>query len=354
MFEKLNPEITLVLDTRFPGGTSSAVARELIALSQFARVRVVGLHSRMFKGQDDNPKLKAVFEELGITPEYNPKTLTSDTIVVHNPSFLKFDDSLGTRFVCNRLIAVAHENFLRPNGKESFDVSKCLSLISKNSLARQTYLAPVSGYNRGTIENWLRTSNVNWQLTEFDWFNICDFEMCEPTSHPADRRGRHSRAGFEKFPNNETMRLLFPQSANYCGILGADSLLEDFQYPKHWNLYKFQEIPVSSFLEKIDFFVYFTHPNLQESFGRVIAEAISAGKMVITDPLTAQTFGSAVIAALPEDVEAIINRFTDDPPAYQNHVKNAQATLKRFSAEQFNSTIMNALSKPTEVAFDFM
>lgn len=308
----------------------------------------------MFKGQSDNPKLTAVFEELGITPIYNPKTITSDTIVVHNPSFLKFDSSLETRFVCNRLIAVAHENFLRPNGKEGFDVSKCLSLISQNTLAREFLLAPVSSYNRGTIENWLMISDANWRLTSFDWFNICDFEMCDPTPCPANRRGRHSRAGFEKFPDNAIMKQLFPQSANYCGILGADSLLADSQYPRHWNLYKFQEISVSSFLDKIDFFVYFTHPNLQESFGRVIAEAISAGKLVITDPLTAQTFGPAVIAAKPKDVDAIIRHFIDDPCAYQKHVTDAQTSLKRFSAEQFNSTIMNALSKPTEVAFDFM
>jgi len=350
----LKHEITLVLDTRFPGGTSSAVARELYALSEFARVRVVGIHSRMFKGNEDNPKLTAVFEELGITPEYNPKTITSETIVIHNPSFLKFNETLETQFVCNRLIAVAHENFLRPNGAESFDVSKCLSLISQTSLARQFFIAPVSGYNRGTVERWLKTSDANWHVTEFDWFNICDFEMCEPTSNPSDRRGRHSRAGFEKFPNNETMHLLFPQSAGYCGILGADSLIADSQHPKYWDLYKFQEIEVAKFLEKVDFFIYFTHPNLQESFGRVIAEAIAAGKMVITDALTAQTFGSAVSAALPKDVDAIIHGFIDDPQAYQIHVKNAQSTLNRFSAEHLNSAIINVLNRPIEVEFDFM
>ena len=308
----------------------------------------------MFKGQDDNPKLEAVFEELGITPEYNPKTLTSDTIVIHNPSFLKFNESLETRFVCNRLIAVTHENLLRPNGEEGFDVSKCLSLISENSLAREYLLAPVSGYNRRTVERWVENSKSNWGITKHDWFNICDFEICEPTSNPTDRRGRHSRAGFEKFPANETMQRLFPQTADYCGILGADSLIVDLQYPKHWDLYKFQEISVPAFMEKIDFFVYYTHPNLQESFGRVIAEAIAAGKMVITDSLTAQTFGSAVIASPPEGVDAIIRQFIDAPQAYQAHVKNAQATLERFSAGQFISTIESALRKPIEVEIDFM
>lgn len=325
-----------------------------MALSQFARVRVVGIHSRMFKGHNENPKLTAIFEQLGITPEYNPKVVTDDTIVLHNPSFLKFNEVLETQFVCNRFIAVTHENFLRPNGKEGFDVSKCLSLISKNTLARQFQLAPVSGYNRGTVAQWLRSSDTRWAETEFDWFNICDFEMCKPTSQPADRRGRHSRAGFEKFPNMETMQLLFPPNSDYCGILGADSLLIDEQYPTHWDLHKFQGISVSDFLEKIDFFVYYTHPNLQESFGRVIAEAIAAGKVVITDSLTAQTFGSAVIAASPEHVDGIIQQFVTDPAAYQTHVKSAQATLTQFSVEQFISQIENALDKPIEVEFDFM
>ena len=52
---------------------------------------------------------------------------------------------------------------------------------------------------------------------------------------------------------------------------------------------------VPDFLASIDFFVYFTHPLLRESFGRAIAEAIAAGKLVITDPETAGPFGPGVV-----------------------------------------------------------
>ena len=80
-------------------------------------------------------------------------------------------------------------------------------------------------------------------------------------------------------------------------ILGADTLLlETEDLPSHWQLLPFGAIKVADFLASIDFFVYFTHPLWRESFGRAIAEAIAAGKLVITDPATAEAFGPGVIA----------------------------------------------------------
>ncbi len=347
-------EITLVLDPRFPGGTSSAVARELHALARIARVKVVVLHSNMFKGTTNNPLLAAAFDDLDIVPAYNPATINSDIVVVHNPSFLKYNSTLGTKIICNRLITVAHENFLRPNGQDGFDVSGCLAMLENACLARQMLIAPVSGYNRDTISRWLARNGGVWKITGFDWFNICDFALTAPTSTPKDRRGRLSRAGFEKFPAPETLNILFPETADYCGILGADSLGTGPQSPAHWDLYKFREIPVETFLKKIDFFVYYTHPNLQESFGRVIAEAIAAGKPVITDSRTARTFGSAVISATPDKVGAIISRLVSDPTAYVAQVRAAQRSLSRFSPSRFTAQLDNFINTPHEVRFDFM
>ena len=58
---------------------------------------------------------------------------------------------------------------------------------------------------------------------------------------------------------------------------------------------RFGAMPVPDFLASIDFFVYFTHPLLREGFGRAIAEAIAAGKLVITDEETAEPFGPGVV-----------------------------------------------------------
>ena len=129
-----------------------------------------------------------------------------------------------------------------------------------------------------------------------DWPNICDQPFLAPTPTPRDRRGRHSRAGFEKFPPLAALRAQFPPQAERCAILGADTLLLDREsMPPHWQLLRFGAMPVPDFLASIDFFVYFTHPLWRESYGRAIAEAIAAGKLVITDAATAEPFGPGVV-----------------------------------------------------------
>jgi hypothetical protein len=202
----------------------------------------------------------------------------------------------------------------------------------------------VSGYNRQGVATWLERSRANWAQTPFDWFNICDFDHMDPTEAPRDRRGRLSRPGFEKFPALRVMEAHFPDWAECCRILGGDSFLLDPEtLPPHWEVLPFGSVPVAEFLKTIDFFVYFTHPAWRESFGRVIAEAICAGKVVITDPGTAATFGGAVVASDGTDVDEIIAAFLADPPAYGRFVRQAQARVEGFGSDCFASSVLAGL-----------
>ena len=152
--------------------------------------------------------------------------------------------------------------------------------------------------------------------------------MLEPSSRPRDRRGRHSRPGFEKFPALAALRAQFPPHAERCAILGADTLLLDSEgVPRHWQLLRFGAVPVADFLAGIDFFVYFTHPLWRESYGRVIAEAIAAGKLVITDEETAEPFGPGVVAATSKEVDRVIATHLNEPARYAAAVRRAQSDL---------------------------
>jgi hypothetical protein len=84
---------------------------------------------------------------------------------------------------------------------------------------------------------------------------------------------------------------------------------------------------VPDFLAAIDFFVYFTHPLWRESFGRAIAEAIAAGKLVITDPDTAEPFGPGVIATDGSDIDGIVAAHIAEPDRYAAAVRRAQHDL---------------------------
>lgn len=342
-------KLTLVLDPRFPGGTSSAVAQEILALAPFFDLSVVGLQTKHFRGTEANPKILAALEQVGLPFQWAGHSVAADVIVFHNPAALKFDTDLPTRFLAEQFYVVAHENFLRPNGTPGFDVAKTLNLLDAATIAQHLRIAPVSGYNRSTVEGWLtqlKSSDTPWQVTPFNWFNICDFAQQPPNPAPSDRRGRLSRVGYEKFPSRAIMEVLFPNTAIANVILGGDTLMNDrLPPPKHWEIHKFGALELPAFFEKLDFFVYYTHPELRESFGRVIPEAIAAGKMVITDPGTGQTFGPAVITASPEDASSIISHYCAQPRAYEAFVRKAQAWLTRFSSQTFAQQIQTELGK---------
>ena len=119
--------------------------------------------------------------------------------------------------------------------------------------------------------------------------------------------------------------------------------MDDPEAAPHWNLYRFREIPVGQFLSQIDFFVYFTNERWRESFGRVIAEAVAAGKLVLTDPDTASTFGKGVIGTTPQAASAHIADYIAKPLRYQRDVTDAQAGLARFSASAFRRAATDTL-----------
>lgn len=332
------PRVALVLDPRFPGGTSSAVAEEIAAIRPLVRPAIHAVSSHMFAGRGLSPALAAACDATGLEPVWDAPVIAADTVILHNPAFLKSDAALGRRIVARELIVVTHENFLRPGGAEGFDVAGCLDRIDRGTLALAKTLAPVSAHNRATVADWAARNGLRpgWSIAAEDWFNICEFPLSPPAETPRDRRGRHSRPGFEKFPPRRVLDLCFPPHAGANVILGAEVLMAGGA-PPHWQLYPFRSLDLARYFGMIDFMVYFTAPTWQESFGRVLAEGIAAGKVVISDPATAAGFGGAVIAARPEEVDGIVAGLVAAPERYGAHVRAAQATLARFSAEAFRT-----------------
>lgn len=337
--------VTLLVDSRFPGGTSAAVAAEIRALAGYVELEVVDLSTGMFPGREVNLRLVEALEDVGLPLRRDHQVVRGDTVVLHNPACLKFDAKLATRISCRTLVVVSHENFLRPDGGEGFDVAHCLEMIDTAAVCHRRLVAPISAPNRRGVEAWLGRRSLDWQVTPFDWSSICDMPQVPPTLQPLDRRGRHSRAGLEKFPEWHRMLVQFPRHAERCLILGGDILLDGPEVmPRHWEVKRFGALPVPRFLEQIDFFVYYTNPNWQESFGRVVAEAIAAGKVVITDAATAEPFGGAVVPADDEEVDGIIAAFVAAPERFRSFVEGAQNWLATYGPERFRRVVLPGLA----------
>jgi hypothetical protein len=340
--------IAYVIDPRFSGGTSAAVAAELREVSRAGRIRVHAIRSGMFGAQPVSPLIEAALADAGLPLIWDAPEIAADLVILHNPLFLKRDRALNTRIIARHLVVVTHENLLRPGGVEGFDAGHCLAVIDRASLALRKSLAPISAQNRTTVAAWLAGRPTSgWGILAEDWPNICDFAPLAPTPAPADRRGRHSRPGFEKFPGPAEMDLCFPAHARSNVILGADTFLKDGTSRPHWRMLPYRSMPVSEFMTHLDFMVYFTSPRWRESFGRVLAEGVAAGKVVISDPATAATFQGSVIGAQPAEVDAIIAGFLQTPARYRDHVLQAQALLGAFSAREFRRMFDRVLQTTT-------
>ena len=136
--------VALLVDPRFPGGTGSAVAAEIRALAPHVNLAVFRLATAMFPGRAVNPAIAGLWRSWACRSCREPPVVHADTIVLHNPTCLRFDSRLGPRLSAARIIVVTHENFLRPGGCEGFDVGHCLGLVAGRVAGGERLLAPVS------------------------------------------------------------------------------------------------------------------------------------------------------------------------------------------------------------------
>lgn len=329
--------VSYVVAGGFPGGTSSAVAAELRAIKGLVRPRLNILDCEMFPTGAIAPQLDDVARRERLEVAFNPRVVQDDVVILHNPSFLKRNTALDTRIIARHLIVVTHENFVRPGGAQPYDVDATMALLDASSVASRKSLAPIGAFNRAGVQDWLASAqgSGHWDCLDEDWFNIFDMTPIAPTKTPSDRRGRVSRAGAEKFPQIDTLDQIFPPEADANIILGGDHLEGFAKARPHWTIHPFRSRPVADVLAEIDFFIYFAAPTWRESFGRVIAEAIEAGKLVMTDPETAKPFGAGVLGLSPEAVSPSIASFIAAPDTYVEHVLKAQNDLNRYAPEAF-------------------
>jgi glycosyltransferase involved in cell wall biosynthesis len=174
------------------------------------------------------------------------------------------------------------------------------------------------------------------QLAEADWVNIINVNEWRRASRPNNdviRIGRHSRDQYVKWPvERETLLAIYPTSEKYqIDVLGGAKAVEHVlgDLPSNWHVRDFGDVHPREFLADLDVFVYYTHPEWVEAFGRVIFEAMAVGVPVIIPPNYQELFGEAAIYAEPNEVTRKIDQLMEDREAYQAQVERAQAYVEK-------------------------
>ena len=139
-----------------------------------------------------------------------------------------------------------------------------------------------------------------------------------------------------KWPaDRKTLLSAYPGTDKYeVYVMGGAKVPEAIlgRLPTNWTVLPFDSLPPKDYLAGLDVFVYFTHPDWVESFGRVIIEAMAAGVPVIVPPIYLPLFGDAALYTEPEGVLEHVDRLIEDPAYYEGRVGHALAYVdKKFS-----------------------
>ena len=205
--------VALLVDARFPGGTGSAVAAEIRALAPRVELAVFGARDRDVPRTDRRTQRSPrALEEVGPAasaraaggsrrhhrpaqsdlPEVRRSARTAAQRGPHR-------SSSPTRTSCG------------PAGARA-STSAIASASSPRGSPGARSFSPRSRRPTGqSVAAWLGADTRDRAGASLgdDWPNICDQPFLAPTPAPRDRRGRHSRPGFEKFPPLAALRAQF-------------------------------------------------------------------------------------------------------------------------------------------------
>ncbi|MDG5786698.1 glycosyltransferase [Evansella sp. AB-P1] len=168
-------------------------------------------------------------------------------------------------------------------------------------------------------------------LSKEDWSNIIDLDEWKRSKRREKsakiRIGRHSRDHEVKWPERKNDFLsIYPDSEEFqIYILGGAVTPRRIvgRTPNNWCVYEFGELHPKEFLAELDVFVYYTHSDWVESFGRVIIEAMAVGVPVVLPHSYSDLFEEAAIYAEIHEVKDKILMLMNDPQMYDNQVQRA-------------------------------
>lgn len=285
-----------------------------------------------------NPKVRNLIDGDAVQMLVYGEKVSCDVLILRHPPILQEWQKYIPDIVANHVRVIVNQPPKREyseNGETLYEIPRCAEHLEAYVGKRGKWY-PIGPSIRQTLNNHHEDELNTIHLTNEDWLNIIDVAEWRRERRPRNERiqvGRHSRDQYVKWPDNRADLLaIYPGADNYeIHILGGAKAPKKIlgELPSNWHVHAFGEVDPKDFLARLDVFVYYTHPEWVEAFGRVIFEAMAVGVPVIIPPSYHALFGEAAIYAEPDEVKGKINELMKDQACYQTQVEVAQSYVEK-------------------------
>ena len=336
-------DVVFVLDARFEGGVSTAVAVELQELCGDPALRIGLLMCKahlLGVSWPVHPVIRRFITEGRVTVLRPGENWTCQLALVHHPVTMQNLPRTALPLRAKRAILILHHPLFDAIGTQQYD----LDGVGENIRATMTddlLIAPVSPVVRDTLRHYQPKFG---QIVEEDWVNLLDLSAWPFDPHRAAPNphhfivGRHARPDPLKWPEDRDLAFaahLANDPTAEVRILGGGDFLSALYrapLPKNWVQLPFDPDGVPSFLGDLDFFVFYHSTTWLEAFGRTVLEALACGIVTILPPEFEPTFGPAAVYAAASDVRSTIDHFLANPSLW-----HAQRLKARTWAQMHHS-----------------
>lgn len=328
-------DVVFVLDARFEGGVSTAVAAEL---DELARDHELSIGLLLVKAHllrlpwPIHPAIRAHISSGRVQILRPGEEWACQLALVHHPVVFEHMPRAPLPLRAERVILILHHPMRDAAGTLQYDIARVVGNI-RDSLCEDVLVAPVSKVVRDTL-GFHRSCDA--EITAEDWTNFLDlnawpFEAEKPPP-PPDRLviGRHTRPDPQKWPDawaDAELAYLAGKDGIEVRILGGGPFLEELYgatLPSNWVVSEFTFSPVQEFLQGLDAYVYFHSDAWREAFGRNVMEALACGLVTILPPVFEELFGDAAIYCTPVDVLPTLLKLRADATAWQAQRQRAR------------------------------
>jgi glycosyltransferase involved in cell wall biosynthesis len=334
-------DVVLVSDFRLPGGTSMSNIEEIKAQ------RRLGLRTGLVQmGRYDlnpargmNPKIAEMIDGDRVDLLVKGEAVDCDLLLLRLPWVLEEFQSHLPEVAARDIRVIINQPPKRdyaPGSPYIYHLQRCLVHLERHFGAPGIW-HPIGPLVRQALLDHHAEELEGIPLSSEDWPNIIDLDEWQRPLLPPRGTGRiricrHSRDHYVKWPAaRDDLLKVYPNAPDVeIHVLGGaetPKALFGGRLPPNWHVTAFGRNEPATFLAAFDVFVYYTHPDWVESFGRVVFEAMAVGLPVFLPPVYRPLFGDAAIYAEPAEVEDKIRALMADPAAYEAQVSRARTCV---------------------------